>query len=50
MTLENKWGLTSSAGVTREKERIGKKKVAEFLKTVCLILFRRANFQYYNKR
>ena len=30
MTLENKWGLTSSAGVTREEERIGKKKVAEF--------------------
>ena len=29
MTLENKWGLTSSAGITREEERISKKKAVK---------------------
>lgn len=44
MTLENKWGLTSSAGITREEERIGKKKVAEFLKKVFYATSLPANF------
>lgn len=47
MTLENKWGLTSSAGVTREEERIGKKKVAEFLKKVFYATSLPAKFQSY---
>lgn len=47
MTLENKWGLTSSAGVTREEERISKKKVADFLKKVFYATSLPAKFQSY---
>lgn len=36
MTLENKWELTSSAGVTREEERIGKKKAMELFENGVL--------------
>ena len=36
MTLENKWGLTSSAGVTREEERISKKKAMELFENGVL--------------
>lgn len=47
MALENKWGLTSSAGVTREEERIGKKKAVEFLKKVFYATSLPAKFQPY---
>ena len=39
MALENKLGLTSSADLAREKERISKKKAVELFETGYLILF-----------
>lgn len=35
MTLENKLGITSSAELAREEERISKKKLRNYLKRMC---------------
>lgn len=43
MALENKLGLTSSADLAREEERISKKKRLSFLIAGCLINWKREN-------
>lgn len=43
MALENKLGLTSSADLAREEERISKKRRLSFLKADCLINWKREN-------
>ena len=43
MALENKLGLTSSADLAREEERISKKKTLSFLKQAYSILFRQVS-------
>lgn len=43
MALENKLGLTSSADLAREEERISKKKAVELLKQAYSILFRQVS-------
>ena len=42
--LENKLGLTSSADLAREEERISKKKALELLKAACLISWKQEAF------
>ena len=44
MTLENKLGLTSSAALAREEERISKKRLPSFLKIIFLINWNPENF------
>ena len=43
MALENKLGLTSSADIAREEERISKKRLLNFLKKAYSILFRQVS-------
>lgn len=44
MALENKLGLTSSADLAREEERISKKKHLSFLKRVYSINWKQVHF------
>ena len=44
MALENKLGITSSAELAREEERISKKRLSSFLKTASLISLRQESF------
>lgn len=43
MALENKLGMTNSADLAREEERISKKKRLSFLIAGCLINWKREN-------
>lgn len=43
MALENKLGMTNSADLAREEERISKKKALELLIAGCLINWKREN-------
>lgn len=47
--LENKLGLTSSAELAREEERISKKKAAMLLKITFLTTLKAESFQHYRQ-
>ena len=47
--LENKLGLTSSAELAREEERISKKKAAMLFEITFLTTLKAENFQHYRQ-